>query len=87
MKCPKCGEECKATRHHILPRRWFGSGKQNSEVILLCEECHKLLEAQISKEERHIREIESVARGTPKEYFYCHREIYRRILDLFLGAS
>ena len=45
--CPKCKEVKPMTRHHIKPVRHFGRGKQNSEIFLLCRECHNQLETLI----------------------------------------
>ena len=44
--CKKCGEWKASTRHHLLPRRIYGR-RNNSRVVLLCRECHSLLERRI----------------------------------------
>jgi hypothetical protein len=45
--CPKCHQYCKLTRHHVFPRRWFGKGKNNNYILLICKECHRELEKRI----------------------------------------
>lgn len=44
--CPKCGVVKPLTRHHILPKRLFGS-QGNRDIFLLCRECHSELELLI----------------------------------------
>lgn len=43
--CPKCGKHAYLTRHHILPKRHFGS---RGPTIDICRECHDSLEVMIS---------------------------------------
>lgn len=45
--CLKCEQMKELTEHHIKPRRHYGNGKGNWEVILLCRECHDMLERLI----------------------------------------
>jgi hypothetical protein len=60
MRCPKCGRAYEGTdvklgavvktKHHVLPRRWFGS---NNETINICRSpCHDDLETLIQREEQ-----------------------------------
>lgn len=51
-KCPGCDETLVLTRHHILPRRFFGVGKHNDHICLLCQVCHHELEARIPQQPR-----------------------------------
>lgn len=44
--CPKCGERKLATRHHLWPKRHYGT-ERNSRVVILCKECHRKLEMRI----------------------------------------
>ena len=46
-KCPKCGKgwnEVQKTRHHLLPKEFFG---ENDHILLICTECHENLETRI----------------------------------------
>lgn len=49
-ECPKCGEEKPMTRHHVYPKRFFGTRYSNS-LYLLCRECHNELEKYIPQQE------------------------------------
>jgi len=60
--CPGCGEHCKMTRHHIYPRRHFGNGKKNSQVFLLCQQCHCELERLIPYEVMPLEFYQAVIR-------------------------
>lgn len=42
--CPKCLRLKPMTKHHILPKRFFGS---NSPILNLCRSCHDLIEELI----------------------------------------
>ena len=44
--CAKCLRIRESSKHHLLPRRFFGSN-QNSPLLFLCRECHNDLEDQI----------------------------------------
>ncbi len=44
--CVKCLRIRESSKHHLLPRRFFGSN-QNSPLLFLCRECHNDLEEQI----------------------------------------
>ena len=55
--CQKCGAEKKLTRHHVLPKVHFGR-KKNTDVVLLCPECH-------IKVENYILAVESFIFGVP----------------------
>lgn len=48
--CPKCDKHKKVTRHHILPRRFFGS-PPNAPILLICRSCHTDLEQLIPEKE------------------------------------
>lgn len=39
--CPKCFEKRHLTKHHILPKRFFGF---NQSVLYLCQSCHSEIE-------------------------------------------
>lgn len=43
-KCPVCKKEKHLTRHHILPRRFFGNIE---EIVLVCRICHDDIEKEI----------------------------------------
>jgi len=43
--CPKCGKDMKLTKHHILPKRHFGS--KSKRLLFICRECHSDLETLI----------------------------------------
>ncbi len=47
--CKKCRKETELTKHHCLPRRFFG---QISVYIYICRECHNKLEALIPQEKQ-----------------------------------
>lgn len=48
MPCQKCGTHRKLTRHHVLPRRFFGV---NGPCCVLCRKCHDLIEKLIPEKE------------------------------------
>lgn len=55
-QCPRCGEHCRLTRHHIYPKRWFQKRRKlwreyNLHTVLLCRECHDDIERIILDEE------------------------------------
>ena len=53
--CPRCFQMKTLTRHHIYPRRFFGS-KSNRASIMLCRTCHNELELIIpihEQKEKH----------------------------------
>ena len=50
MKCIKCREYRKITRHHIYPKRHYGGGKKNQSYILFCRDCHDDIEKLIPHE-------------------------------------
>jgi hypothetical protein len=47
--CQKCKEIKPTTRHHALPRRWFG---ETDNIILLCVMCHRAIEQVIARAEQ-----------------------------------
>jgi len=49
-KCPKCRQETKLTRHHILVRQYFGS-PDNAPILLICRSCHTELHKMIPENE------------------------------------
>jgi len=57
-QCPRCGEHCNLTRHHIYPKRWYRKHRNqwramwNAHTVLLCRECHDDIEHIIESEER-----------------------------------
>jgi hypothetical protein len=54
-KCRKGPRECRLTRHHVLPKRFFGSS-DTAPVVLLCRSCHDQVEEMIPlKEQRGIQ--------------------------------
>lgn len=52
-KCPGCRETLPLERHHVLPRRWYGTGRHNEHIVCLCTQCHKEVEAYINRRERY----------------------------------
>lgn len=48
-QCPKCFRYLKLTKHHVLPRRFFG---ENSSKLLICRDCHSKLEMMIPVHEQ-----------------------------------
>lgn len=52
-KCPACQKVTALERHHILPRRFFGTGRHNDHIVCLCSDCHKKVEARINRRERY----------------------------------
>ena len=50
--CPGCRKVTTLERHHILPRRHFGTGRHNDHIVCICTECHKEVEAHINRRER-----------------------------------
>lgn len=49
--CPKCKKCTKMTKHHVLPRRFFGS-PPTAPILLICRKCHDLLETYIPQFEQ-----------------------------------
>lgn len=47
--CPKCLQFRKPTKHHWLPKRWFG---HTDNIILLCRKCHNAIEKIIELKEQ-----------------------------------
>lgn len=45
--CPKCLHIRDLTRHHIYPKRYFGSHVINPIICFLCRRCHDLVERKI----------------------------------------
>lgn len=45
-ECPMCEKEKHLSRHHILPRRFFGN---NDEIVLICRSCHDEVEREIPR--------------------------------------
>jgi len=41
--CPKCHTMQQLTKHHVFPSRYYR--KHNESVLMLCEECHREIEA------------------------------------------
>ena len=50
--CPACHEKTKLERHHICPRRFYGKGKHNDHIVLLCTDCHRDIESLIPQERK-----------------------------------
>ena len=50
--CPKCGKVCYLSRHHIYPRRFFNTAKDNKKILLICRKCHDELELSIPKHQK-----------------------------------
>lgn len=48
--CVKCRRLKPKTRHHVLPRRFFGHS-ENSPCLLICRTCHSELEKEIPEKE------------------------------------
>lgn len=44
--CPKCGVESIMTRHHVMPKRIYGT-VGNHMIVRLCRLCHNALELMI----------------------------------------
>ena len=42
--CPKCFKVHKLTKHHVLPKRFFGF---NHNVLHLCRDCHDEIDTLI----------------------------------------
>ena len=53
--CPKCLKITEGSKHHVLPKRFFGSN-QNSPLLFLCRNCHSDLEDQIPQHHKLDRE-------------------------------
>lgn len=54
-RCLKCRQKKILTRHHILPRRFYGS-PPDAPILLICRSCHDDLEILIPQQpkmERH----------------------------------
>lgn len=51
-RCPACKRVGRLTRHHLLPRRFFGNGNHNEHIALLCKQCHREVESRIPIETR-----------------------------------
>lgn len=50
-RCQVCGRLRPMTKHHIMKRSVFG---QNDNVVLLCRDCHDMIEYIIRKKENEI---------------------------------
>jgi hypothetical protein len=46
IMCAKCLKIRESSKHHLLPRRFFGSN-ENSPLLFLCRDCHTALEKLI----------------------------------------
>lgn len=46
-RCPACRQVGPLTRHHIQPVRFYGKGKHNEHIVLLCRSCHHDVEKLI----------------------------------------
>lgn len=46
-KCPGCHKPGALTKHHLFPVRFFGKGKHNDNILLLCRSCHNEMEKMI----------------------------------------
>lgn len=57
--CPKCEDWKQLTRHHIVPKRFFG-WQREPIVILLCRDCHDELEKIIPISEKQERSFYSL---------------------------
>jgi hypothetical protein len=44
--CPKCRRVREGTRHHVLPKRFFGDSP-HAPILYLCRDCHDLIEKEI----------------------------------------
>ena len=58
--CPKCGEIVVLTKHHCLPKRFYGA---NEAFILICRTCHNEIERILPRNRRLSKE----------EYLDIHR--------------
>ncbi len=47
--CPVCNKNKKLTRHHILPKRFFGKKKYRKEILMVCRKCHDRIEMNIPR--------------------------------------
>lgn len=50
--CYGCGKRTTLTKHHIMPVRFFGRGRHNDHIALLCDSCHFELEQLIPQERK-----------------------------------
>ena len=50
--CPKCLKRGQNSSHHIYPKRHFGNGSVNRDIIRLCRDCHNDLELIIPFEKQ-----------------------------------
>lgn len=64
--CPKCMQVRSLTKHHLTPKRFFHK-KNNQNIIYICEECHKEIEAIIPRFRKLFKE----------EYFDIHKKWIR----------
>lgn len=51
-QCVGCGESKPLTRHHVLPVRFYGKGKHNEHIVLLCAPCHHEIETRIPRKQK-----------------------------------
>jgi len=49
--CNRCGEYKWINKHHIFPKKFFGT-KDNNETIQLCLDCHTDIHTFIPKEKK-----------------------------------
>ena len=68
-RCPKCGEVELLTRHHFLPRRYFG---ENPFIIKICQKCHDEVELLIPEYRLSACDYFEIA------YCFIYRQTYIR---------
>lgn len=76
--CEKCGTRHRPTRHHILPKVFFGGYGGISD---LCCGCHREIERRILQREREVAGNNKITRHKLNE------KEYRQILADFLNEK
>ena len=67
--CPKCGYFRFMSSHHIYPRRYFGKGNKNNNILLICRFCHDKLEILIPFKKMSKEFYEQVVKKFPILFF------------------
>lgn len=88
--CPKCFKYKHKTRHHILPKRKFGT-THNSPTVDLCWSCHCALEEMLCTKERH----GSISEDTPIQYLiitfnylgYVDKDLFLQCMHYLFGLQ
>lgn len=77
-KCKMCGTTEQLQRHHIYPVCHFGK-KNNHDITILCDRCHKKVEHYILVVESFVGEVPM---GRRHKLQYFHYKQIKEVLKL-----